>query len=203
MNNKNDKLVNELIKNGLLDMNTKQLIILAGFGLMVYQINRNKAEAMELPPALDRFPVRDYLPSELAFPGYTPATVWQTPSRGLKYEDWFVKASNIYGLPPGLLSRVAKQESNYDPNVVSHAGAVGLMQIVPKWHPTANPLDPRDSIFYAAKYLEKLKRQTGSWILALAAYNWGIGNLQRKGIDAAPKETQNYIAYISRDIQLT
>lgn len=197
------ELVNELIKNGLLKVNTKQLIILAGFGLMVYQINRNKVEAMELPPSLDRFPVRDYLPPELAFPGYTPATVWQTPSKGLKYESWFIKASNMYGLPPGLLSRVAKQESNYDPNAKSSAGAIGLMQIVPKWHPDVNPHDPQDSIFYAAKYLNNLKRKTGSWILALAAYNWGIGNLQRKGIENAPKETQNYIAYISRDISLT
>lgn len=199
----NDKLVDELLKNGLLDMNTKQLIVLAGFGLMVYQINRNKAEAMELPPALDRFPVRDYLPLELAFPGYTPATTWPTPAKGLKYEDWFVRASQEHGLPPGLLSRMAKQESNYDPNVVSHAGAIGLMQIVPKWHPDVNPKDPQESIFYAAGYIKHLKKLTGSWIMALAAYNWGIGNLRRKGIDAAPKETQNYIAYISRDIQLT
>lgn len=197
------KLIDKLLENGLLDMNTKQLITLAAFGLMVYQINRNKVEAMELPPALDRFPVRDYLPPEIAFPGYTPSTVWQTPAKGQKFEAWFVEASHVHGLPPGLLSRVAKQESNYDPNAESGAGAQGLMQIVPKWHPGVDPWNPKEAIFYAAKYLQNLRKQTGSWIMALAAYNWGIGNLTRKGIERAPKETQNYIAYISRDIMLT
>ncbi len=58
----NNKLTQKLIENGLLDMTTQQLIALAALGLLVCQANRNKAQAMDLPPSLETFPVQDYLP---------------------------------------------------------------------------------------------------------------------------------------------
>jgi len=65
-----------------------------------------------------------------------------------------------------------------------------------------DPLDPFAAIDAAARYLRSLYRQTGAWDKALAAYNWGIGNVQRKGIARAPTETQNYFRQILADIGL-
>jgi soluble lytic murein transglycosylase-like protein len=54
-------------------------------------------------------------------------------------------------------------------------------------------LDPAKAIPGAARYLAKLQRSLGGDLTkAVAAYNWGIGNVKRKGLSAAPKETRNY-----------
>lgn len=182
-------------------MNTQQLIVLVAFGLGVYQINRSKVEAMELPKSVEASPVREYLP-ELTWTKIAEPVGWVTPPKGQPYEQWFLDASHMYQLPAGLLSRVAYQESRYNPRAISPANAQGIMQIVPKWHPNVDPFDARESIYYAAKYLRYLRNQTGNWTLALAAYNWGIENLTRKGIENAPTETRNYIAQIGADVNL-
>lgn len=130
---------------------------------------------------------------------------WVTPPIGLRFEQNFKNAESYYNIPKGLLSYLAFIESSYRPDVVSHAGAVGLMQIVPRWHPTVDAKDPYDSIEYAAKYLHDLKLNLGTWKKALAAYNWGIGNVKNAiamygdgWLDNAPTETQNYIEKINQ-----
>lgn len=137
-----------------------------------------------------------------------PRKAWAIPPEGQKYAVHFFDAEAMYNLPVGLLGRVAYQESRFRDDVItgkvkSSAGAVGLMQIVPRWHPDVDPLDPIASIDYAARYLKKMYERFGSWELALAAYNWGPGNLSRKGLSYAPTETRNYIAEIGRDVVLT
>ncbi len=132
-----------------------------------------------------------------------PAHDWRPPSKAAPYLGWFIDAENQYGLPRYLLARVAQAESNYNPNAESHAGAIGLMQIIPRWHPGVDPLDPKASIYYAAQYLRKLYNRFGTWPMALAAYNWGQGNLSSKGFDRAPRETRNYVAKIAGDLRLT
>lgn len=125
-------------------------------------------------------------------------------TRGAEYKPHFEKWEKIFSMPQGLLSRVAYQESRFDPaahNVGSNAQ--GMMQIVPRWHPEAKPYDPIHSIEYAARYLVRLHGRFGSWHKALAAYNWGQGNLSKYGMDNLPKETRNYVAEITRDIYLT
>ncbi len=109
------------------------------------------------------------------------------------------------GLPAGLLDRVLYQESHYRSDIiegrtVSGAGAVGIAQIVPRWHPSVDPLDTSAAIFYAARYLAQLYRQFGTWSHALAAYNWGPGNVAEKGIDNLPDETRVYVASITSDV---
>ena len=90
---------------------------------------------------------------------------------------------------------------------ISSAGAMGIAQIVPKWHPDVDPLNPTQSIYYAAQYLKNLQKQFGEWRKALAAYNWGPGNLSKAIIkygddwlDYAPTETRNYVTQIWGDI---
>lgn len=132
---------------------------------------------------------------------------WTPPDRAQPYLAAIYAAEDRHGMPRNLLARLIYQESRYREDiitgaVVSSAGAQGIAQIVPRWHPGARPLDPFHSIDYAANYLAQLKRQFGSWPLALAAYNWGPGNLQANGIGAAPRETRDYVAQISADVGL-
>lgn len=122
-----------------------------------------------------------------------------------KYRAAIKVAEERHGLPAHLLHRLIYQESRFrsdiiDGRVVSSAGAVGIAQIVPKWHPGVNPLDPFASIEYAADYLRRLRSQFGSWTLALAAYNAGPGNVERYGGIPPFSETQRYVAEITRDV---
>lgn len=127
--------------------------------------------------------------------------IFKTPANGMQYEDSFVIESTRYNIPAGLLSRIALQESNYNKNAVSGAGAIGLMQFMPATAQEMgiDPTDPYESIKGAAQYLRWLFIQTGSWKLSLAAYNWGIGNIKRKGFNNAPQETRNYVLNIVAD----
>ncbi|EFU0927057.1 lytic transglycosylase domain-containing protein [Salmonella enterica] len=104
-----------------------------------------------------------------------------------------------YNLPPGLLRSVAIAESGGNQFAVSRAGAMGLFQFMPQ---TAkefglrgnNVFDPEKSADAAARKLGGLMRFFhGDLAKALAAYNWGEGNVQRKGLAAAPEETRNYV----------
>lgn len=142
-------------------------------------------------------------PQEWAF-SETQMKRWVTPAKGLAFEPVFVAAGNAYDLPAGLLSRVAYQESRYNPNAQSPVGALGLMQFMPA---TArdfgiDPLDANAAIWAAAKYLRQLYDRFGNWPEAIAAYNWGQGNVQRQGLDKAPKETRDYIAGVLGDTGL-
>jgi transglycosylase-like protein with SLT domain len=117
------------------------------------------------------------------------------------------QAAARYGVDPALALAVAQRESGLNPNAQSAAGAQGVMQLEP---PTAaqygvtNPFDPAQNIDGGVHYLSDLLRQYGDVAKALAAYNWGPGNLNaaiaRYGanwLSAVPSETQNYVAAIS------
>lgn len=127
----------------------------------------------------------------------------------------FTRAAALYSLPPGLLEAVAWRESRFNPDVVysvipNSKGAVGVMQIIPRWHPdvgATGAADPQQAIPYAAKYLRQLFDQFGNWRLALAAYNWGPSNQQRDLADHIignewPKETRDYVAEITKNAGL-
>jgi len=117
-------------------------------------------------------------------------------ANSFKYKDIFRAAESANSLPAGLLEKMAETESNFNVNAISPAGAIGIMQIIPKWHPSVNPFDPIASINYAGKFIRSLFNEFGSWDLALAGYNWGSGNLKKFGIQNAPTETKNYIKKI-------
>ena len=132
--------------------------------------------------------------------------VAQRPANA-QYLRWLQTAEQANGIPGLLLVRLAYQESRFRPEIisgekVSAAGAAGIMQIVPRWHPGVDPLDARAAINYAGKYLATLYRQFGTWELALQAYNWGPGNLRKylAGQKAViPRETANYSSMILAD----
>lgn len=122
----------------------------------------------------------------------------------------FQAASEKYNVPLDLLKAVAKQESDFNNHCVSHAGAQGLMQLMPA---TARSLGVTDSfdawqnVMGGAKYLsQKLAMYHGNVRLALAAYNAGSGNVSKYGGVPPFKETQDYIkkvlSYRKQDISI-
>ena len=104
-------------------------------------------------------------------------------------------ASN--GIDPALLKGLVSQESGFDPNARSGAGAVGLTQLMPGTAASlgvTNPLDPTQSLQGGAKYLrQQLDRFGGDEKLALAAYNAGPGAVAKFGGVPPYAETQNYV----------
>lgn len=145
--------------------------------------------------------------------------MWAPPVRARAYLPDIAAAERAHGLPRNLLARVLYQESRFRGDIIrgevtSSAGAVGIAQIVPRWHPDVDPTDPQASIHYAANYLRKLHDQfrrravqlgRDPWAVALMAYNWGPGNverwLERDGLVAVPTETRDYVRQIMGDLK--
>ena len=116
-------------------------------------------------------------------------------------EDIFQNAASTYDVPVNLLKAVAKAESNFNPNAVSHCGAQGIMQLMPataSYLGVEDTFDPEQNIMGGAKLLSNLlKTYDKDVTLALAAYNAGSGNVKKYGGVPPFKETQNYIKKIS------
>ncbi|MDA8092352.1 MAG: transglycosylase SLT domain-containing protein [Betaproteobacteria bacterium] len=116
----------------------------------------------------------------------------------------FPKLESMYGLPHGLLDAVWAQESGRGKNMVSPAGALGDFQFMPKTAAAYGITDPgnlRQAAGGAAMmYRNLLDQYGGNTAEALAAYNWGSGNLNKDlyrygagWMSHAPRETQNYV----------
>ncbi|MBW2245650.1 MAG: lytic transglycosylase domain-containing protein [Deltaproteobacteria bacterium] len=110
------------------------------------------------------------------------------------------RASKKYHVDPELIKAVVRVESNFDANCTSPKGAMGLMQLMPE---TAEELgvkncyDPVENIMAGTSYLKNLlDRYDGNVSLALAAYNWGMGNIERHP-EKLPRETRTYIARVN------
>ena len=114
------------------------------------------------------------------------------------------EAARDNNLDPHLVRAVVKTESNFDPRAVSKAGAKGLMQLMPgtaRDLGVEDPFDPVENIKGGASYLRQmLDRYAGDTKKALAAYNWGPGNLE-KSTGSMPTETKNYVRIVSDHYQ--
>ncbi|WP_155592029.1 lytic transglycosylase domain-containing protein [Lysinibacillus cavernae] len=114
-----------------------------------------------------------------------------------QYAAIIEKAAATYQVPEKLIAAVIKQESNFNPTVVSHAGAQGLMQLMPttaQYLGVTNAFDPEQNIMAGAKYLRQmLDKFNNDPTLALAAYNAGASRVTKYGGIPPFKETQNYV----------
>lgn len=112
-----------------------------------------------------------------------------------KYDSIFKKAAKKYGVSESLLKAVAKAESNFNPNDVSSAGAIGVMQLMPstaKELGVKNPYDAEQNIMGGAKLIAAhLKKFNGDVKLALAAYNAGSGAVKKYG--GVPSFCKTYV----------
>jgi len=151
----------------------------------------------------------DVAADELITGIFDKMNIWKPPAAAAPYLSAIAAAEQKYGLPTNMLARLLYQESRFRTDIItgktkSPAGALGIAQFMPA---TAqqfgiNPLDPFQAIDAAGRYLSQLFRRFGSWSEALASYNWGQGNVSRKGLAAAPTETRNYFTQILNDLGL-
>jgi soluble lytic murein transglycosylase-like protein len=118
---------------------------------------------------------------------------------GQGYDDIIEQASSRYGVDPALIKAVMIAESGGNPYALSPAGAQGLMQLMPRTAAdlgVVHPFDPVENIMAGTRYLRQLlDRYWGNVRLVLAAYNWGMGNVERRP-EAMPRETKNYIVRV-------
>ncbi len=126
------------------------------------------------------------------------------PSKGTYSKEYvkrrIVQEAKKQGLCPYLALSVARQESDFNCNAKSHAGAIGLFQLMPGTAKDlrVNPYKMDQNICGGIKYLKTLKKQFGSTKLALAAYNAGPGAVQKYGGVPPYRETQQYVRYVMK-----
>jgi len=134
--------------------------------------------------------------------------------RAGKYKDMILKTLKEYGVPQDLIYQ-AVAESGFQPQALNRrSGAGGMWQFMPfagAYGLERNGFfderfDPEKSTEAYAKYMKYLYQQFGDWYLAMAAYDWGAGNVQRAVArtgyadfwqlyrhNALPGETKNYV----------
>jgi soluble lytic murein transglycosylase len=119
-----------------------------------------------------------------------------------EFEQAIARHAQRHRLEPALLRAVIKAESDFDPNAVSKAGAVGLMQLMPHTAvrlDVRDSYDPEDNIGGGARYLRHLlDRFQGNLTLALAAYNAGENLVDRYQAVPPIEETRLYVAKVLR-----
>jgi soluble lytic murein transglycosylase-like protein len=131
-----------------------------------------------------------------AAPTASAATAGGTPTA---FDAQIDAAAARYGLDPALLKGLIRQESGFDPDARSGAGAVGLTQLMPATAASlgVDPTDPAQAIDGGARYLkQQLDRFGGDPAKALAAYNAGPGAVAKYGGIPPYGETQNYVTSV-------
>lgn len=126
------------------------------------------------------------------------------------YDSYFQEAARTYNVPVALLQAIGKVESEFTPNAVSRAGAIGIMQLMPATAASlgvSDPYDPRQNIMGGAKYIaqniEQFKNYSNGLELAIAAYNAGPGAVVKYGYQIPPyAETQAYVKKVLSYVQI-
>ncbi len=116
-----------------------------------------------------------------------------------RYRPLVLRSARAAGITPALLAAVLKAESDFNPRVVSSAGAQGIAQFMPataRGMGVDDPFDPAQAIPGSARLIASGIREFRSVPLALAAYNAGGGAVRRYGGIPPYAETQAYVAKV-------
>src|ERR1700733_3625390 len=139
---------------------------------------------------------------------------WKSAGQAQVYMHALNAAEDQYAIPTDLLARIAYQESSFRPSVIScavksSAGCLGLMQLNPMYYPHAGESAVAD-IQSAAQLLVANHDRFKDWQVAVAAYNWGGGNVHHEYAKDAdkyvladmPTQTQDYVRQVFADVPL-
>lgn len=141
------------------------------------------------------------------------SAAWMASDNAQKWAPTLAATEDNFGIPAGLLARIAYQESHFRQDIIdgssaSPAGALGIMQLMPQYFTSvqrARPFtdqDTADQIQEAGHFLANLYNHYQDWTNAVAAYNAGQGTIDRviAGNANLPGETAQYLANVSSDL---
>ncbi|KMT23277.1 lytic transglycosylase domain-containing protein [Clostridium cylindrosporum] len=123
-----------------------------------------------------------------------------------RIDDAIKEASKKYGVEESFVRAIIKQESSFNPNTKSGAGAMGLMQLM-SYNATdygvKNPYNIEQNVNGGVNYIKDLlDKFNGNKQLALSAYNGGITRMSKRGVDTVPeivnmpRETRDYVSKV-------
>lgn len=158
------------------------------------------------PSGRERGKFKVYLktpPQRQPRPGVVPVGPRVTDgARYRRYDGSILEAAKTFSIPQAFIRAVIRVESDYDPNVVSWAGAQGLMQLMPATGRRMNvsdPFDPHQNIMGGTRYLRYLANLfSGDMVLTIAGYHAGEGAVMK--YDGVPPYTMTH-NYIRRILQ--
>ena len=160
--------------------------------ITAYRFFGNIREALVSLRSARVIPTRSYGPA--LFDARSKATV------PLHLSSAIHDAARAHGVDPRLVAAVARRESAFDSKAVSHAGACGVMQLMPataRYLGVSNVFDARENIFGGTRYLRTLLDTfDGDLDLALAAYNAGPGAVEKHRGVPPYRETKAYVAAV-------
>lgn len=178
-----------------------------GLADMIYrQLSGDMERHREVPPAMALPPDPEVNISPDVSAAEHPIAPEPEPSgpvaRVERFRALIEQAAGEEGVDPALVAAMIAQESGGDPEAVSHAGARGLMQLMPstaRMLGVADVFDPGQNVSGGVRYISRLlERFGGDEELALAAYNAGPGTVDRYGGVPPYRETEQYLKKVER-----
>lgn len=173
-------------------------------GLMQEMASTSGTSSSNTPEWVQNNPSTHSIANSEAVPGVTDNKTFTSD----EINSAIKSAADKYGVDESFIKAIIKQESGFNPNAESKAGAEGLMQLMPSTAKSLgvdNPFDVLQNIDGGTKYIKNLIDSfKGSKELALSAYNGGISRMNRRGVDTVdeinkmPSETQNYVAKVMK-----